>query len=158
MAISLSNNKGMTLVEVLMGLAIATILFGSLMLSALAVRTLSALNRHSIQAVNVARGAMETIKGQGYGAAVDSNWQQSYDAGADAVFGTADDLQGTVTVSVQDYLDMDGDGNVNETLIDVDGDGANDAARPVRVTFAWQESVQQQNRNFSIWFDALIVA
>ncbi|MNC98385.1 hypothetical protein D3C83_163250 [compost metagenome] len=53
---------------------------------------------------------------------------------------------------------MDGDGNANEALIDVDGDGTNDAAKPVRVTFTWREFVQHQNRNFSIWFDALIAA
>jgi hypothetical protein len=154
----LSNTKGMTLAEVMVGVLIATLLFGSLILSALAVRTLSVINRHSIQAINAARGALETIKGQGYGAAVNSSWQRAYDAGPDALFGTADDLVGTVTLSVRDYLDMDADEDLDEALIDVDGDGANDAARPVRVTFTWQEVVKNQNRNFSVWFDTLMAA
>lgn len=152
------NCKGLTLVEAMMGLAIATLLFASLVVAALAVRSLTSMNRHYIQAVNVARGAIETARGQGYGSVVDATWQQAYDAGADAQFGTADDLSGTVTVIVRDFLDMDGDGDSAETLIDLDGDGANDAAKPYRVTFQWNERVAGQTRPMSIWLDALIAA
>jgi type II secretory pathway pseudopilin PulG len=158
MFMPLRDKKGMTLVEVLVGLSISTLLFGSMMLSALAVRNLSVLNKHSIQALNVARGAVETIKGQGYGAAVAQTWTQAYDAGPDALFNTADDLTGTVTVAVGDFLDMDDDGNTAETTIDVNDDGTNDTARPIRVTFTRQEFIRNQYRTFSIWIDSLIVA
>lgn len=152
------NENGLTLVESMVGLAIAMVLFGSLITAALAVRSLVAFNRHYIQALNVARGALETVKGQGYGAAVDDTWQQAFDAGADAQFGTADDLMGTVTITVRDHVDLDGDGDTAETLVDLDGDGANDAARPIRSTFSWNERVAGQTRSLSVWIDALIAA
>ena len=152
------NDEGLTLVEVMFGLVIATTLFGSLIVSALAIRSLVSMNRHYVQAVNVARGALELMIGTGYGAAVDSNWQQAYDAGKDGVFGTGDDLFGTVLIQGRDFLDMDQDGVVNETTIDLDGDGVNDAARPVRVTFQWREHLNGQDKNYSVWLDALIAA
>ncbi len=96
----LMNERGLTLVESMMGLLIAATLFSSLLLAALTVRSVTSMNRHYIQAVNVTRGALERTLGQGYGGAVNSTWVQAYDAGKDGVFGNADDLTGTVTVMV----------------------------------------------------------
>ena len=152
------NRRGITLVECMFALLIATLLFSSLIVSSLAFRSLSSINKHYIQAVNVARGAIERIHGLGYGAAVDSTWNQAFDAGSDGAFGTGDDLTGTVTIQVKDFLDMDQDGNKAEQAIDLDGDGVNDTARPLRATFEWKEHLSGKDRNFSVWLDALIVA
>ncbi len=54
---------------------------------------------------------------------------------------------------------MDQDGITAETAVDLDGDGANDAARPVRATFQWKERVGGgKDRTFTVWLDALVAA
>ncbi len=152
------SEKGLTLVEAMVGVVLAAILFGSLLMSALAVRSVRSLTQHHIQAMNVARGVVERLKGSAYAAVLNDSWNEAYDAGPDGLFGTGDDRMGTVTVTVKDFLDMDHDGNVNETLIDVTGDLANDAAKPVRVTYQWTERLRGQDSNYSVRIDTLITS
>jgi len=150
----------MTLVEVLVALVLTLLLFGSLLASILTVRSLGSLTRHKMQAVEVVRGRMEELKVTAFDQIVDSSVAATYDAGDDGLFGTADDRQGTLGVTVQDFLDMDGDGNVTETAIDLDGDAVNDAAfaKPVRVTFTWTQFVVGQSSTYSVSADTLVAA
>ncbi|MGH7198096.1 MAG: prepilin-type N-terminal cleavage/methylation domain-containing protein [Candidatus Omnitrophota bacterium] len=154
------NSRGMTLVEVLVALVLTLILFSSLLASILTIRSLSALTRHKMQATQVVRGQMEALKITAFDDIDDSSVAAPYDAGEDGVFGTADDLQGTLSVTVQDFLDMDGDGDAAETAIDLDGDAVNDTAfaKPVRVTFTWTQFVVGQSQVYSVSADTLIAA
>ena len=153
----LKNEKGFTLVEAVIALAVAVVLFGSLVLTFVAVKSMNKMARHHIQAMQVVRGQIDQLKVIPLSQVLDSTTTVSYDAGPDGIFNTADDVKGTLTVKVQDFLDMDSDNNTTETLIDVDGDGVNDAtAKPVRVTFTWSEYVLGRQKNFSVFADTLI--
>jgi hypothetical protein len=123
----------------------------------LAVKSINTMARHKIQAVQVVRGQIENLKAGSFANVVNSNSQASYDAGADGAFGTADDMQGTLTTSVRDWVDFDADGNDAETQISVDGPGPNETnAAPVRVSFAWNEYVIGQSRNMTVSVDTII--
>ena len=148
----------MTLVEEMVALLLTLLLFSSLLGAILTFRSLSTLTRHKMQAVQVVRGKMEELKVTGFDNIVNSSAAAAYDAGEDGLFGTADDLFGTLSVTVQDFLDMDGDNDKNETAIDLDGDVVNDEAfaKPVRVTFTWTQYVLGQGKTYSVSADTLI--
>ena len=153
----LLGGKGYTLVEVLMGLGITMLLFGSMALTFVAVKSINMMARHKMQAMQVVRGQVENLKAGAFTNIVNSNSQVSYDAGPDGVFGNADDLRGTLTTQVQDLQDFDGDGNMAETQINVDNTGGNDAvAAPLRISFAWPEYVVGQTRNMNVSVDTII--
>ncbi len=151
---------GFTFVEVCFALAIATGLVASLVSIFLGVKSVTMLARHEIQASEVVRGQIESLKATAFGAIADNTQAASYDAGPDGVFGNADDMQGTLTVTVRDFLDMDGDGDTAETSIDVDGDTINDpsAAIPVRASFSWQEHLLGLTKTFSAFADTLVAS
>lgn len=154
------GETGFTFVEVCFALAIATGLAASLVSIFLGVKSVTMLARHEIEASEVMRGQVETLKATAFGAIINSTQTASYDAGPDGIFGTVDDMRGTLTVTVQDFLDMDGDGNTTETAIDVDGDTINDpsAAVPVRVSFSWREHLLGFTKTFSVFADTLIAS
>lgn len=153
----LRSTKGYTLVEVLMALGITVTLFGSMAVTFLTVKSINIMARHKIQAIQLVRGQIENLKAGAFANVVNSASVRSYDAGADGTFGSADDLQGTLTTSVQDWMDFDGDGNSAETAINVDNTGGNDTtAAPVRVSFAWTEYVIGSTRNMSVFADTII--
>jgi hypothetical protein len=103
--------------------------------------------------MQVARGAVEEIKGTIYGNIAGSVQGMAYDAGSDTVFGTVDDLAGVLTVSIVDALDMDGDGDNAET----DGVGFfNDMAKPVRVNFRWNQRLLGATTQMNIDIDTLV--
>lgn len=112
--------------------------------------------------MEVVRGKVEALKKTVYANINNSTQTVSLDAGRDGVFGTADDVQGTLTVAVQDFLDYDGDGNTTENRISVDSYGPGgtneDVAKPVRVTMTWTQKLLGQNRNLSVSVDTLIAA
>jgi type II secretory pathway pseudopilin PulG len=163
----LSSEDGLTLVEVLIGLLISVFMFGSVIGSLMALRQSRMVTRHTIQALNTVRSEVERLRGlafdtigneDGDGDNVDV-YEASYDAGPDLAFDTADDFTGTVTVTVRDFLDMDGDGDADEAWIDIDDDGANDTvAKPVRVTFQWTEHLLGPDRAFTLSVDTLIAS
>ena len=151
------SNKGYTLIEVMMAFGITMVLFGSLVVTFLAVKSINTMARHKIQALQVVRGQVENLKAGAFAAVVNSTTNASYDAGTDGVYGNADDMQGTLTTTVQDLMDFDGDGNTAETQINVDNTGGNDSnAAPVRISFTWNEWVIGQSRNMTVSVDTII--
>ncbi len=155
----IANKKGFTLVEVMMAIVISVTMFGSMMAAFLAVKSINMMARHKIQAVQVVRGQIENLKAAQFSTVANGVQTVSYDAGPNGTFGNADDMQGTLTTTVQDFMDFDGDGNKTETQINVDGIGGNDAvAVPVRVSFAWKEYVLGQSRNMSVFADTIIAS
>lgn len=151
------SKKGYTLVEVLMALTITMVLFGSMIMTFLAVKSINTMSRHKIQAVQMVRGQIENLKAGPFMNIANSTAAASYDAGKDGVYGNGDDLQGTLATSVRDWIDFDADGNNAETQIDVDNSGVNDAnAAPVRVSFTWNEWVIGQSRNMTVSADTII--
>jgi len=173
--LKIKTEKGFTLVELLFSLAISVTLFTSLVLAFLLVQSTNMLVRHHMQAMEVVRGQVEQLKITAYNqigydeAGINApNYLGNppvrtlvlpFDAGTDGVFGNGDDMTGTVTVTVQDFLDMDDDGNVTETSIDIDG-GGNDpeACKPVRVALTWTQYVLGQAKTFTASVDTLIAA
>ncbi len=68
-------------------------------------------------------------------------------------------MTGTLSTTLQDFLDFDNDGNMVEALINVDNSGGNDTvALPVRVSFVWSEYVMGQNKNMSVSVDTIIAS
>ena len=157
MVMQLRSKNGFTFVEVLVALGITAILFGSLCATFLAVKSLNAMARHKMQAIQVVRGQIEALKSQQFSTLANAVVMASYDAGEDGIFDNADDMQGTLSTNIQDLMDFDGDGNTAETAIDLDGAGGNDAgAVPVRVSFGWDEYVIGQTRNMAVSMDTII--
>ncbi len=151
------SKKGYTLVEVLVALGITLTLFGSMAMTFLAVKSINVMSRHKIQAMQVVRGQIENLKAGAFANIVNATSTASYDAGTDGTFGNADDMQGTLTTSVQDWMDFDNDGINNETSINVDNTGGNDTnAVPLRVSFGWSEWVMGQSRNMTVSVDTII--
>lgn len=126
----------------------------------MAVKLTNVMAKHRVQAIQVARGQVELLKATAFAAIANSVSVVAYDAGPDGIWGNADDFTGTLTVTVADLADFDADGNTAETAVDVNGDNVNDAtaARPVRVTFTWAESVVGITRNMTVTIDTLIAA
>lgn len=168
------SRKGFTLVEVMIAMACSVTLFAGLVTAFLSVKATNMFARHHIQAMQVIRGRIELLKVTPFAAIVTSPPAVvPFDAGPDGIFwngiGADDDLKGTVTVTVGDFLDMDNDGKTlnngptfdpAETSIDIDGDGANDPlfAKPIRVEFTWNERVLGQNRICTASADTLIAS
>ncbi len=151
------SKKGYTLVEVMVALGITLTLFGSMALTFLAVKSINVMSRHKIQAMQLVRSQVENLKAGSFAAIANATSTASYDAGPDGAFGNADDMQGTLTTSVRDWLDFDNDGNSNETAINVDNSGGNETnAVPLRVTFGWSEWVMGQSRNMTVFTDTII--
>ncbi len=149
----LRNRNGFTLVEVLICFMISLFIFLSLIGGLLAIKSVGSFARHHIQAMNVVRGAVEGVRATAYDNVVNSSSTETYSAGSDGVFGTADDLTGTLDVSVVDAMDMDADGNVTEA----DGTGFfSDMMKPVRVEFTWQEHLLGVPRNTTVTVDTLV--
>ena len=178
---TVGNRDGFTLVEVLAAFSISTIIFAAILAAFLTVKSVDNYMRHRVQAMEIVRGRLEKVKrtqmdtvpcvsGLDEAGATEHQCDSpgvttvsvtaSYDAGNDGLFGTADDMKGTLTTTIMDGLDLDGDGNTAETAIDVNGDGINDPsdAKPVRVTFTWTEKIYGQTKTFSVFADTLISA
>src|SRR3989338_358404 len=96
-------------------------LFSSILAAFLGVKSLYIMSRHKMQAMQVVRGQIESLKSTPFGNIAPSVTQVTYDVGADGLFNTLDDFVGTMTVTIQDWLDFDNDGNTVETQINVDG-------------------------------------
>jgi type II secretory pathway pseudopilin PulG len=162
----LRSRRGASLVEVLVASGIALIVFASILSTVMGISAMTVLAKHYTQAMHVVRGEAEELKGVAFDDIVDSVSQVSYDAGPDNVFGTLDDLTGTLQVAVRDALDMDGDNNTVEATIDVNGDGVNDCldfpactdpySKPVRITFTWNERLWSINKNLTVSLDTLV--
>ncbi len=154
---SLQSSGGFTLVEVMMALGISLLMFVALVESFSYIKSISKVSAHHMQATEVLRGAIETLKITPFNNIVNSVSTVSYDAGVDNVFGTADDLKGTLTIAVQDFLDMDNDKNTNETWVDINGDGTNDqVAKPIRASFTWTQATTGKDKQNSVFVDTLI--
>ncbi len=155
----LSDSKGFTMVEALVAFGLSIMVIASLLATFSGVKSINALVKHRIQTLQIVRGQIELLKVGGFSAIVNSTSTVSYDAGVDGLFNTADDLRGTLTVTVRDYMDMDNDSNTTETAIDVNG-GGNDpgAAAPVRVSFTWTQNIVGQSRNSTVFVDTLLAA
>ncbi|MCG3177095.1 MAG: hypothetical protein MOGMAGMI_02061 [Candidatus Omnitrophica bacterium] len=143
-----------------MSFLIVGLFFVSLITAFMAVKMTNTMAKHRVQAIQVARGQVELLKATAFGAIANAVNVAAYDAGPDGIWGNADDFTGTLTVTVRDVADFDGDGNTAETAVDIDGDNVNDAtaALPVRVTFTWAESVLGLTRNMTVTIDTLIAA
>src|SRR3989338_7487888 len=153
-------SEGFTFVEIMISLAICVTVFAALSSAFLAIQSLNAVSRHHVQAAEVVRGEIEILKGTPFGGILDSSDTVPYDAGVDGIFGTGDDLSGTMAVTRGDFLDMDNDGNTAETSVDIDGGGTNDtsAAVPIRVTFTWTQWVLGQTKSYTVATDTMIAA
>ena len=157
----LNRKERFTLLELMVALGISVTLVASLVLAFLGMKMTSAMARHRMQAMQMVRGQVEFLKATAFANLANSTTNNvAYDAGADGVFGTADDLKGTLTVTLRDFLDMDTDGDTNETSVDINGDGVNDStyARPVRVSFSWTQYVFGASKTFTVFVDTLIAA
>ena len=159
------TEKGLTLVEVVIALGLSVVVFSASIWAAMAVRQTRYMTRHHIQAMNVARSEVERLKGIPFASIGNEDGDNdnvdagpaTYDAGPDGQFGTGDDLDGTLTVAVRDFLDMDGDDDTDEIWIDIDNNGVNDqVAKPVRVTFEWTEHMIGPDQDFAVTIDTLI--
>ena len=148
--------------EVVIALGISVISFAALTAAYLGVQSLNMMSKRHIQAMEVVRGQIEMLKATAYTAIANSTTTVSLDAGPDGTFGTADDIQGTLTVTVRDFLDYDGDGNAAENRISVDsfgGGGSNDdVVLPVRVALSWTQKVFGGTKVMSVSVDTLIAA
>ena len=156
----LKTSGGFTFVEIMIALAAIVMMFGTMASAFLSIKSLNSVSRHHVQAAETVRGKIETLKGTPFANVANTVAVVPYDAGNDGSFGTADDLTGTLTVTIGDFLDMDDDTNTPETLIDIDGDGNNDptAAVPVRVTFTWTQWVLGQMKTYTVNADTLMAA
>lgn len=160
------SNRGVTLVEVLIAAGVALVVFVSILSTIMAITAMTMMSRHYTQAVHVVRGQIEELKGTAFAQIANTTTVVSFDAGPDNIFGNQDDLSGTLTVTVRDALDMDGDGDTMESSIDVDGDGTNDCidfpvcanpyAKPIRVAFTWNARLWGMNKNMTVALDTLI--
>ena len=156
------DKRGFTLVEVMVAIGITVTLFGSMMAAFVAVKSINMMARHKIQAVQVVRGQIENLKASTFATLANSTQTVAYDAGPNGTFGNSDDINGTLTTTLQDFVDFDNDGNTAETQINVDnigaaGLGGNDSvALPVRVSFAWTEWVIGQAKNMTVSADTII--
>ena len=151
------GKRGYTMVEVMVSILITMTLFGSMIITYMAVKSINTMARHKMQAMQLVRGQIENLKSSQFANIATSTSSSAYDAGKDGTYGTSDDMQGTLTTTVQDFLDFDNDGNSTETQINVDGSGGNDStAVPVRVQFAWTEYVIGQARNMTVSADTII--
>lgn len=161
---NLNNQTGIALVETLVGAVLSVIVFLSLMSAFLAVNALNTMSKHNLQAIQVVRGEIERLNGIVFADIINSvTADVAYDPGPDQDFDAeADNLTGTLTVTVEDLLDMDADGaqtscNNNASCIDLDGNGTYDSGiKPVRVAFAWTDTIFGQQKNFSVSADTLI--
>lgn len=165
-----SHRAGFTLVEVLMAFGISALFVGVMAATFLGISSTNATAQSHVQASQVIRGAIEELKAGAFnaiGAAPGYTGNPpvrttavAYAAGPDNVFGTADDLTGTLTVTVADMLDMDNDGNTAEGWIDIDTQGpggVNDQiARPVRVAFTWAQPIAGADKQYSLFADTLV--
>ncbi len=151
---TLQNARGFTLVEILISFSVALLIFLALLGGLLGIKSVGTTARHHMQAMEVARGAMEQVRGTVYDNIVDQNFVDvPYDAGRDGVFGTADDLTGDLTIQIVDILDMDGDGDSAET----DGVGFfNNLVKPVRVIFMWDERYPGVTRAREVTLNTLV--
>ena len=153
----LRTRNGFTLVEVMMALGITVTLFGSMIAAYTAVKSVNMMARHKMQAIQAVRAQIENLKASQFSAIANSTSNVAYDAGKNGTFGNSDDLTGTLTTTVRDYVDFDGDGNMSETQINVDASGGNDSvALPIRVQFAWTEWVVGQSKNMTVSADTII--
>lgn len=153
------NQKGITLVEIIISLGLSVFVFTALIGAFLGVKSLNDISKTYLQGSLIIRGQMEALKGTAFGLIADANVQTAYDAGPDATWGTVDDLMGTLTTMVQDAADFDADGVTAETDISVDGNASNDGvALPVRVAFTWNQRVLGNNRDFTLTADTIIAA
>ncbi len=160
------SNRGAGLVEVLIAAGISMIVFVSILSTVSGISAITALSRHYTQAMHVVRGEAEELRGTQFSTIANSVAQVPYDAGSDNVFGTPDDLMGTLTVTVADRADFDGDNITGETTIDVNGDGVNDCTdfpactdpytKPVRISLNWSERFWSLNKNVTVSLDTLI--
>lgn len=156
---TLKNDKGFTLVEIMIALAAMVTIFATMASAFVEIKSLNTISRHHVQAAEIVRGQIETLRGTAFTNIADGTTLVSFDAGSDGIFGDADDLSGTLTVTRGDFLDMDNDGNTAETAIDIDGDGINDSsAIPVRVTLTWTQWVVGKSKTFTVVADTLIAA
>lgn len=166
----LNNARGFTLVEAVVAMGVSVIFFGALLAVFLGIKSMNASARSHAQAIEVVRGAIDQLKGGAFnsiGAAPAYLGNPptltsvvAYDAGADNVWGTPDDLTGNLRITVADLLDMDNDGVTNESFIDIDTSGpggVNDpVARPVRVSFTWNQPIVGLDQVYSVSIDTLI--
>ena len=155
------KNSGFTLVEVMVTTGVSVLLLTGFLGSVTVSKSLNALSRHQMQALQVVKSQMELLKATAFSNIADSSAANTtYDAGVDGTFGTADDLTGTLTVTRGDFLDMDADGNTAETAIDINGDGTNDTAYavPVRVAFTWTQNIIGTSKSFTVSADTLLSA
>lgn len=153
---NLQNQKGVSLIEIMVSVGISVFIFLSLISAFLGVKSLSELSESHLQASLIVRSQMEALRGTPYAQLAAANVQTAYDAGPDGTWGTGDDLMGTLTTTLQDNADFDGDGNTTETAISVDADATNDAvAQPARVTFAWAQRVLGHNKNYTVSADTI---
>lgn len=161
-----TSNRGASLVEVLIAAGVALVVFASVLSTIMGITAMAMMSRHYAQAMHVVRGQAEELKGTAFALITNTNSVVPFDAGPDNVFGTFDDLTGTLSVTVRDALDMDGDGDKMESAIDVNGDGSNDCldfpvcadpyAKPVRVAFTWNARLWGMNKNMTVALDTLI--
>lgn len=166
------NQAGFSLVEVLIAFGVSALFVGVLTATFLGSSSVNASASSHMQASQIVRAAVEELRAGSFAAigaapAYTGNppvrtTAVSFDAGADNVFGTADDRTGTLTVSVADHLDMDNDGDTAESWIDIDGQGpggTNDTvARPVRVTFTWAQPIAGTDKQYATSVDTLIAS
>jgi Tfp pilus assembly protein PilV len=149
--------RGFTLIEQLVAVAVTVSVFASLLAVMIAIKQVGLTNRHHVQAIQVVRGEVELIKGTEFDDIEAVTKQVSYDAGADNIFGTDDDFKGTMVVELKDALDMDGDGDTQESSIDINGDSQNDSVvKPIRVSFSWTNTLLSIQKTRTVYIDTLI--
>jgi len=153
----LRNKSAFTLVEAVFCVMLLGITVGA-MLGAFSIGRISVVKaNHYIEAMNLLRQRMEEIKNLSYTNIVSVASQSIViSIGPDLTSGTADDLSGTILVEVVDKNDLDADNNTTETTIDLDGDGTNEACKPVYVTISWDSPLWTSNNIVSEELETLI--
>ena len=133
-----ADMRGITLTEAVVSVLILGIAIGA-MVGVFMISKVSIIKaKHYIGVTNLLQYEMEELKDAVYDNVASAASQDiTIDIGPDLTAGTSDDLTGQITVEVRDKEDLDGDTDTLETTIDVDGDGENDACKPVYVTISW---------------------
>ena len=157
MKLKTTENEGFTLVEVVIAMVLLGLVIGGMLTCFVMGRISTFQARYRTQAMSLIQAKAEELTAGTYDA-IQSEGPISLvvDPGSDGVWGTGDDMTGTMTVEVADVNDLDFDGDTAEQEIDVDFDGQNDACKAVTIQLDWTCTSYGGDRSMSEKLDTLI--
>lgn len=131
-------NSGFSLVEAMVSILLLGIVSSSMVGAFIVGRAGVIRASHYLEAMNLLRLRIEDIRNTPYDS-IDSLECSgvSISLNPGLTGDTTDDFWGTIDIITSDVNDLDSDDNITEHEIDIDGDGINDAIKPVYVIISW---------------------